>query len=94
MLLSKTSEAKSEIRDAAVPASAERESGISYPCFKVVEFDHFKSEAGLPTFTMSVSDWIEKTEGGNRDFYKNKVDMEAHLFTKISQVEQKRLESE
>ncbi len=30
MLLSKTSEAKSEIRDAAVPASAERESGTSY----------------------------------------------------------------
>ena len=65
MLLSKTSEAKSEIRDAAVPASAERESGTSYPCFKVVEFDHFKSEA-----------------------------MEVHLLTKISQVEQKRLESE
>jgi len=30
VLLSKTSEAKSEIRDAAVPASAERESGTSY----------------------------------------------------------------
>ena len=30
MLLSKTSEEKSEIRDAAVPASAERESGTSY----------------------------------------------------------------
>ena len=30
MLLSKTNEAKSEIRDAAVPASAERESGTSY----------------------------------------------------------------
>ncbi len=29
--------------------------------FKVVEFDHLKSKAGLPTFTMSVSDWIEKT---------------------------------
>ena len=29
--------------------------------FKVVEFDHFKQEAGLPTFTISVSDWIEKT---------------------------------
>ena len=35
---------------------------------------------------MSVSDWIEKTEGGNRDFYKNKVDMEVHMFTKISQL--------
>ena len=31
------------------------------PDFKVVEFDHFKKEAGLPTFTMSVSNWIEKT---------------------------------
>ena len=25
------------------------------PNFKVVEFDHFKKEAGLPTFTISVS---------------------------------------
>ena len=31
------------------------------PHFKVVEFDHFRKEAGLPTFTMSVSNWIEKT---------------------------------
>ena len=29
--------------------------------FKVVEFDHFKSQAGLPSFVMSVSEWIEKT---------------------------------
>ncbi len=29
--------------------------------FKVVEFDHFKQEAGLHTFTISVSDWINKT---------------------------------
>lgn len=29
--------------------------------FKVVEFDHFKSEAGLPTFTMSASEWILRT---------------------------------
>ncbi|MDD6194193.1 MAG: KilA-N domain-containing protein [Lachnospiraceae bacterium] len=29
--------------------------------FKVVEFDHFKQEAGLHTFVISVSDWIEKT---------------------------------
>ena len=28
--------------------------------FKVVEFDHFKSQAGLPNFVMSVSEWIEK----------------------------------
>lgn len=31
------------------------------PDFKVVEFDHFRKEAGLPTFTMSVGNWIEKT---------------------------------
>lgn len=29
--------------------------------FKVVEFDHFRREAGVPTFTMSVSNWIENT---------------------------------
>ena len=29
--------------------------------FKVVEFDHFKSQAGLPSFVLSVSEWIEKT---------------------------------
>ena len=31
------------------------------PNFKVVEFDHFKMQAGLPNFVMSVSEWIEKT---------------------------------
>ena len=34
---------------------------IYNPGFKLVEFDHFKQEAGLHTFTLSVSDWIEKT---------------------------------
>ena len=29
--------------------------------FKVVEFDHFRKEAGLPMFTLSVSQWVEKT---------------------------------
>jgi hypothetical protein len=28
----------------------------------VVEFDHFKSQAGLPSFVMSVSEWIQKTD--------------------------------
>ena len=28
--------------------------------FKVVEFDHFKQQAGLHTFVLSVSEWIEK----------------------------------
>ena len=29
--------------------------------FKVVEFDHFKAEAGLHTFVLSASEWIDKT---------------------------------
>ena len=29
--------------------------------FKVVEFDHFKMQAGLPSFVLSTSEWIEKT---------------------------------
>ena len=32
------------------------------PDFKVVEFDHFKMQAGLPSFVLSVSEWIEKTK--------------------------------
>ena len=31
------------------------------PNFKVVEFDNFKSEAGLPTFVLSPKQWTEKT---------------------------------
>lgn len=31
------------------------------PDFKVVEFDHFKMQAGLPTFVLSAKQWIEKT---------------------------------
>jgi len=34
---------------------------INNPNFKVVEFDHFKSQAGLHNFVLSVSEWIEKT---------------------------------
>jgi len=34
---------------------------IHNPYFKVVEFDHFKMQAGLPAFVMSVSEWIDKT---------------------------------
>lgn len=29
--------------------------------FKVAEFDHFKMQAGLPSFVLSVSEWVEKT---------------------------------
>jgi hypothetical protein len=31
------------------------------PNFKVVEFDHFKMQAGLPTFVLSAKQWIDKT---------------------------------
>jgi len=31
------------------------------PDFKVVEFDHFKMQAGLPSFVISVSEWVGKT---------------------------------
>lgn len=31
------------------------------PDFKVVEFDHFRMQAGLPTSTLSAGEWIEKT---------------------------------
>lgn len=34
---------------------------INNPDFKVVEFDHFKTQTGLPSFVLSVSEWIEKT---------------------------------
>jgi len=31
------------------------------PDFKVVEFDHFKMQAGLPSFVISVREWVDKT---------------------------------
>ena len=34
---------------------------IHNPNFKVVEFDHFRMSAGLPSFVLSASEWIEKT---------------------------------
>ncbi len=34
---------------------------MNNPDFKVVEFDHFKTQAGLNSFVLSVSEWIEKT---------------------------------
>jgi len=34
---------------------------IYNPNFKVAEFDHFKMEAGLPTFVLSPKQWAEKT---------------------------------
>lgn len=34
---------------------------IYNPNFKVVEFDHFTSQARLPSFVLSPSQWVEKT---------------------------------
>ena len=34
---------------------------IHNPNFKVVEFDHFRMSAGLPSFVLSASEWIERT---------------------------------
>jgi len=34
---------------------------IYNPDFKVVEFDHFKTQAGLPSFVLSPTQWVEKT---------------------------------
>lgn len=34
---------------------------IHNPDFKVVEFDHFRMQAGLPSFVLSTSEWIERT---------------------------------
>ena len=35
---------------------------INNPNFKVVESDHFKIQAGMPSFVLSASEWIEKTD--------------------------------
>lgn len=34
---------------------------LNNPDFKVVEFDHFRLQAGLPTFVLSAGQWVEKT---------------------------------
>lgn len=34
---------------------------MNNPYFKVVEFDHFKMQAGLPSFVLSPGQWVEKT---------------------------------
>ena len=41
---------------------------IYNPDFKVVEFDHFKSEAGLHTFVLSVLEWIDKTNANRKKY--------------------------
>ena len=43
-------------------ATVQNENGRTHnPNFKVVEFDHFKMQAGLPNFVLSASEWIEKS---------------------------------
>lgn len=34
---------------------------LNNPDFKVVEFDHFKMQAGLPSFVLGPGTWVEKT---------------------------------
>ena len=34
---------------------------MNNPSFKVVEFDHLKMQAGLPSFVLSPGQWVEKT---------------------------------
>lgn len=34
---------------------------LNNPDFKVVEFDHFRMQAGLPSFVLSPGNWVEKT---------------------------------
>jgi hypothetical protein len=42
------------------------------PDFKVVEFGHFKMQAGLPSFVLTSGQWLEKTnakaDGNVRDY--------------------------
>lgn len=45
---------------------------INNPNFKVVEFDHFKMNAGLPTFGLSPGLWKEKTNAIGFMVYKGK----------------------
>ncbi len=54
---------------------------IHNPNFKVVEFDHFKIQAGLPSFVLSASERIEKTNAIG--IIVKKEDMVAHTLIKI-----------
>lgn len=39
---------------------------IRNPDFKVAGFDHFRKSAGLPSFVLSASEWIERTNAIDR----------------------------
>lgn len=54
---------------------------IHNPNFKVVEFDHFRMSAGLPSFVLSASEWVEKTNAIG--IIVKKVAMVAHMPTRI-----------
>ena len=64
------------------------------PAFKVVEFDHFKSEAGLHTFTLSAKEWIKRTnavgiyvQAGRYWCATRQEDNEKNNFSSVSQYE-------
>ena len=45
---------------------------IYNPNFKVFESEHFKKQAGLLTFTSSVSEWVEQTDAMKNILYQQK----------------------
>lgn len=57
---------------------------INNPNFKVVEFDHFKTQAGLPSFVLSVSEWIDKTSAIGIIVRKGKKLFKLHCYTILS----------
>lgn len=62
---------------------------IHNPGFKVVEFDHFRKEAGLPTFVLSCSEWIEKTNQLSHTYRRHQAESnssKAHCTAEIFRV--------
>ena len=52
---------------------------IHNPNFKVVEFDHFRKQAGLPSFVLSCSDWIESTHAIGIVVRKGRYEEHTHI---------------
>ena len=59
---------------------------IHNPNFKVVEFDHFKSQAGLPSFVISVSEWVNKTNAIGLIVRKGKYGANGEIATQFFKV--------
>ncbi len=53
---------KNRIRSRTTPEFLGTWELLYNPDFKVVEFDHFRMQGRLPTFTLSVGEWIEKNQ--------------------------------